>query len=201
MGAELDILKGKTLLLASASPRRKELLANLGIRVEQARLKEVDESYPHEIGAHEVAPFISRKKAQAYMGEIAEDEILVTADTVVLCNSEVLGKPADKLDAKKMLSMLSGHSHTVVTGVTLVSNSRFVTFAEETEVEFARLTPGEIDYYVERCNPVDKAGAYGIQEWIGYIGITGIKGDYYNVMGLPLHSLYRHLKALVGEPS
>lgn len=196
IGGDIDILKGKRLLLASASPRRRELLGKLDVAVEQAHLKEIDENYPADMPAEDVAPYISRKKAEAYVGEIACDEILVTADTVVVCDGLVLGKPADAADAAEMLRMLSGHSHKVVTGVTIVSGNRQVTFSEVTEVEFGELSDREIAHYVEKYRPLDKAGAYGIQEWIGYVGVAGIKGDYYNVMGLPLHSFYRHLKSL-----
>lgn len=196
MNPEFDILKGRRLLLASASPRRKELLGKLDVTVEQAHLKEVDESYPSDMPAEDVAQYISRKKAEAYVGEIADDEILVTADTVVVCDGLVLGKPADASEAAGMLRLLSGRKHKVVTGVTLVSGMQQLTFSEITEVEFAALSDNEISHYVEKYRPMDKAGAYGIQEWIGYIGVSAIKGDYYNVMGLPLHSLYRHLKSL-----
>lgn len=197
MGAEFDILRGKKLLLASASPRRKELLNSLDLDVRQATLKEIDETYPAGLPVEEVAAYLSKLKAGAYVGELAEDEILVTADTVVVSGGEVLGKPASVDDATRMLKKLSGHRHKVITGVTLTSNSVAVTFSETTEVDFAPLTNREIAHYVEVYKPLDKAGAYGIQEWIGYIGITGITGDYYNVMGLPLHSLYSHLKQMV----
>ena len=197
MGAEFDILRGKKLLLASASPRRKELLNSLDLDVRQASLKEVDETYPAGLPVEEVAAYLSKLKAGAYVGELAEDEILVTADTVVVSGGEVLAKPASVDDATRMLKKLSGHRHKVITGVTLTSNSVAVTFSETTEVDFAPLTDREIAHYVEVYKPLDKAGAYGIQEWIGYIGITGITGDYYNVMGLPLHSLYSHLKQMV----
>jgi len=193
----LGTTKIKRLVLASASPRRRELLANLDFEVKLAPLKNVDESFPVSLSPEEVAPYISRKKALAYIGEIQSDEILVTADTVVINHGQVIGKPTDASNARHMIASLSGHVHTVVTGVTLLTaDGKATTFAESTEVDFAELTPNEIDYYVDNYHPTDKAGAYGIQEWIGYIGIKGIRGDYYNVMGLPMHALYDALKAL-----
>lgn len=185
---------GIKLLLASGSPRRKELLGQIGLEVEQAHLKDVDESYPSALPPEEVAPYISAKKSAAYAGEMCEGEILVTADTVVIDGGRVLGKPCDAAEASAMLRELSGHTHKVVTGVTLASSRKQITFSEVTEVSFAELSDDEIEYYVEKYRPFDKAGAYGIQEWIGYIGVTGIRGDYYNVMGLPLRRLYEHLK-------
>lgn len=189
-------LKNCKVLLASHSPRRRELLEHLDIDVEILPVREVSESYPASMRPEEVPAYISRKKAHPYMAELRDNEILLTADTVVINRGEVLGKPTDLRDAARMLRMLSGHTHTVVTGVTLATTKRSVTFSELTEVQFAPLTPEEIDFYVEKYQPLDKAGAYGIQEWIGYIGITSIKGDYYNVMGLPLYSLFEHLTIL-----
>ena len=197
MSLEFDVLKGKKLLLASASPRRRELLGKLDVAVSQAHLKQVDENYPTDMPAEDVPAYISQKKAAAYAGEICDDEILVAADTVVVCDGQVLGKPADAADAERMLRKLSGRRHLVVTGVTLMSPHSQLTFSEKTEVEFAELSDNEITHYVEKYSPLDKAGAYGIQDWIGYIGVCSISGDYYNVMGLPLHSLYMHLKRLV----
>lgn len=188
-----DIFGKKRLLLASGSPRRRELTEQLGMEVVRAHLKDVEETYPDTLSAAEVAPYLSRLKAEAYMGEIAPDEVLLTADTVVVDGDRILGKPRDEGEAHAMLRELSGHTHQVITGVTLVSDKGMHTFSEVTEVEFAELTDDEISYYVEKYRPLDKAGAYGIQEWIGYIGIKGIKGDYYNVMGLPLRRVYEHL--------
>ncbi len=181
------------ILLASHSPRRRELLGRLDVDVEILPLIEVNESYPAKMRAEEVAAYISRKKAHPYMGQLKDKEILLTADTVVISRGEVLGKPSDAEDAAMMLRLLAGHTHKVVTGVTLATTKRMVTFSETTEVDFAPLSHEEIDYYVDKYRPIDKAGAYGIQEWIGYIGVSGIRGDYYNVMGLPLHSLYNRL--------
>ena len=193
---ELNPLRGKHLLLASASPRRRELLGELNAEMRLAHVVEVDETYPTELDPMEVPAFLSRKKAEAYKDSLAPHEVLVAADTVVLSDGKVLGKPHGKAGACAMLRELSGRWHKVVTGVTLATSERLVTFSEVTEVEFAPLTDDEIRFYVERYIPLDKAGAYGIQEWIGYIGVKGIRGDYYNVMVLPLHSLYRHLKSL-----
>lgn len=191
-----QIFGNKKLLLASASPRRRELLGLIGVEVHQADTRNVDESYPDDLPSDEVAPYISRKKAEAYMSDMKPGEILVTADTVVIDGGKVLGKPHDAREAAAMLRELSGHTHKVVTGVTLLSSSGMDTFSETTYVEFAELSDSEIAYYIEHYRPFDKAGAYGIQEWIGYIGVTGIRGDYYNVMGLPLRSLYEHLKKM-----
>lgn len=188
-----DIFGKKRLLLASGSPRRRELTEQLGMEVVRTHLKDVEETYPDTLSAAEVAPYLSRLKAEAYMGEIAPDEVLLTADTVVVDGDRILGKPRDEGEAHAMLRELSGHTHQVITGVTLASDKGMQTFSEVTEVEFAELTDDEISYYVEKYRPLDKAGAYGIQEWIGYIGIKGIKGDYYNVMGLPLRRVYEHL--------
>lgn len=186
-------LQGCKILLASHSPRRRELLGKLDVELEILPLIEVDESYPAELEPEEVAAFISRKKAIPYIDQLKENDVLLTADTVVVCGGEVLGKPSDVQQAAEMLRLLSGQTHKVVTGVTLATPQRSITFSEITEVDFAMLSSDEIDYYVEKYRPMDKAGAYGIQEWIGYIGISEIRGDYYNVMGLPLHSLYNHL--------
>ena len=143
-----------------------------------------------------VPEYLSRLKSQAYRSELADDEVLVTADTVVVLDGKVLGKPVDEAEAKAMLRSLSGRVHQVVTGVTLATSSSSVTFSEVTDVEFDTLSDSEIDYYVANFKPFDKAGAYGIQEWIGYVGVKGIRGDYYNVMGLPVNSLCRHLKSI-----
>jgi septum formation protein maf len=196
MGTATDIFGKRKLLLASGSPRRRELLDSLGIKVEHAQLHDVDESYPADMSPMKVPEYLSRLKSQAYRSELADDEVLVTADTVVVLDGKVLGKPVDEAEAKAMLRSLSGRVHQVVTGVTLATSSRSVTFSEVTDVEFDTLSDSEIDYYVANFKPFDKAGAYGIQEWIGYVGVKGIRGDYYNVMGLPVNSLCRHLKSI-----
>ena len=190
------LLDGLRLVLASASPRRRELLLQIGAQVRIASTKEVDESYPGNIAPEDVAPYISAKKAHAYADSIESGETLITADTVVICEGYVFGKPHNEHEAVEMLRQLSGRTHSVVTGVTIMNGERCRTFGVTTEVDFAPLSDSEIRYYVEKYRPLDKAGAYGIQEWIGYIGITGIRGDYYNVMGLPLQRLYTELKEL-----
>lgn len=181
-------------LLASASPRRRELLGQLGVKFEIATPIEIEESYPETIPAAEVAPYLSKLKADSYKGLIDTNQLIITADTVVVNDGHVLGKPVSREEARNMLSLLSGHTHEVVTGVTITSVEKQVTFSVCTQVEFAQLTADEISEYVEKFNPMDKAGAYGIQEWIGCIGVKGINGSFYNVMGLPLHRLYSELK-------
>lgn len=190
----LDNLQNYKLVLASASPRRRELLGMLGVPFEVRPLKCVDETYPPELPAVEVPLFLARKKGDAARVELSENEIIVTADTVVVCDGEVLGKPTDEADAKAMLRKLSGKTHTVVTGVAVATREVTLSQSAFTEVTFAQLSNAEIDYYVDRYKPLDKAGAYGIQEWIGCIGVKHISGSYYNVMGLPLHLLYTLLR-------
>lgn len=190
----LDNLKNYKILLASASPRRKELLGELNIQFETAQTIDVDESYPDTMPAIDVAPYLSRLKADAYKSLITGNELIITADTVVINDNKVLGKPSSPAEAKKMLKSLSDHCHNVVTGVTITTVNKQVTFAVNTEVEFAKLDKDEIDWYVDTFNPLDKAGAYGIQEWIGCMGVRNINGSFYNVMGLPLHRLYSELK-------
>ena len=182
------------LLLASNSPRRRELISLLDIDVEIISPREVDESYPSELPAVEIPAYLSRLKAEAYKDLPHDDEIIVTADTVVVLDDRILGKPHSRDEAVRMLSSLSGRSHRVVTGVTLMSADHTKTFSVTTNVEFDRLLKEEIESYVDKYQPFDKAGAYGIQEWIGCVGISSIDGCYYNVMGLPLHDLYRHLQ-------
>ena len=181
------------ILLASNSPRRRELLGLLDVDFTIIEPREIDEIYPDELPAHEVAPFLSALKASAYAGVPKDDEVILTADTVVICGGAILGKPHDHAAAIEMLKMLSGRTHHVVTGVTLMSADRQMSFSETTSVEFGRLSNEEIVRYVDTYKPFDKAGAYGIQEWIGCIGIKGIHGCFYNVMGLPLHKLYQSL--------
>lgn len=181
------------LLLASKSPRRRELLKMLDVPFQIINLKDVNEEYPGELSKEKVPEFLSNLKAQAYMTDLKDDDILLTADTVVILEGEIIGKPRTEWDAKNMLRKLSGKIHQVVTGVTLASTKKTVTFSTVTDVTFAPLSENEIDYYVEKYHPLDKAGAYGIQEWIGAVGVAGIKGSFYNVMGLPIHRLYNEL--------
>lgn len=185
------------LLLASQSPRRRELIAGTGIPFELAPRYECQESYPATLPADEVPAYLSRLKSEAYPAPLAEGEILLTADTVVILADEVLGKPTDRDDALAMLGRLSGNRHRVVTGVTLRSATHTHTFAACSEVCFRSLTPEEIAYYVDHYRPYDKAGAYGIQEWIGYVGIERIEGSFYNVMGLPIQLLYVELEKFI----
>ena len=179
------------LILASNSPRRKELLGGLGIPFEVRVLQGIDESYPDTVPTDKIAEFIATNKAKAY--EVAADEILITADTVVIVDDEILGKPSDADDARQMLRKLSGKSHHVITGVSLKSYDKQKTFSVDTEVTFKTLSESEIDYYVTRYKPFDKAGAYGIQEWIGYIGVTSLRGSYFNVVGFPVQRIYDEL--------
>ena len=193
----LDKLKQYNVVLASNSPRRRELLADLGIDFKVRTIKGIDESYPHDMPVLEIAEFISQKKAQAYQRLMGEKEIFITADTVVILGNEVLGKPTDTADACRMLRQLSGNTHKVVTGVTIVMPGRMSSFSAVTDVEFAQLSDEDIDFYVDNYRPLDKAGAYGIQEWIGCMGVRHINGSFYNVMGLPLHRLYSELERLL----
>ena len=181
------------LILASNSPRRKELLAGLGIPFEVRVLQDIDEHYPENLPVNEVARYIAKEKADAYRCIVAADELIITADTVVIVGDEILGKPADEADAVRMLRLLSGRTHQVTTGVCLLTAEKERCFDVTTDVTFKTLTDEEIHYYVDRYRPFDKAGAYGIQEWIGYIGVTGLNGSYYNVMGLPVQRIYQEL--------
>ena len=181
-------------VLASNSPRRKELLAGLGIDFEVRVLSDIDESYPVTLPVADIAEFIAAKKAEAYRATMGADELIITADTVVICGDEVMGKPADDADACRMLRQLSGRVHHVTTGVCLTTRQQQHRFSVTTEVTFKELSDEEISFYVSRYRPFDKAGAYGIQEWIGYIGCTGLNGSYYNVMGLPVQRIYQELQ-------
>ena len=190
----LEHLKKYRIVLASNSPRRKELLAGLGIDFEVRSMKGIDESWPEELRDEDIPRHISRKKAEAYLPTLADDELLITADTIVYLDGVVMGKPKDADDAKVMLRMLAGRTHEVITGVTLATREKQTTFAVTSLVTFADLTDEEIDYYIMHYRPFDKAGAYGIQEWIGYVGVTCLEGSYFNVMGLPVQRLYTELK-------
>lgn len=191
----LENLKNYKIILASGSPRRRELLAGLELKYEVRLIDGIDESYPDNLECEEIPVHISRKKAEAYVASMADDELIITADTIVWHDGEVLGKPADAEDACRMIRSLSGATHLVATGVTLMTKEKTHSFSSVTEVTFDNLTDDEISYYVEHYRPMDKAGAYGIQELIGYIGVSSIKGSYFNVMGLPVQKLYRELKS------
>ncbi len=190
----LSNLDSYEILLASNSPRRRELLAGLGVKYRVTSLPDVDESYPSSLQGEEIPLYISQLKADAYRSQMKPNTLLITADTIVWLDGKVYGKPHDEAEACEMLRALSGRTHTVITGVTLTSACRCKSFAVSTAVTFAALTDEEIGYYVSHYRPLDKAGAYGVQEWIGYIGVTGMNGSYYNVMGLPIQRLYTELK-------
>lgn len=184
------------IILASNSPRRKELLKAMEIDFEVRLQAGIDESYPEDLGMTAIPEYISRQKAAAY--NIGSEELLITADTIVYLDGEVLGKPAGAKEACEMLAKLSGRTHQVVTGVTIRTTERIRTFSCVTDVTFATLTMEQIQHYVTKYKPFDKAGAYGIQEWIGCVGVTGINGSYYNVMGLPVQRLNRELATFLG---
>ncbi|MDR2918437.1 MAG: Maf family nucleotide pyrophosphatase [Tannerella sp.] len=180
------------IILASNSPRRKELLKGLGLDFEVCVIPGIDESYPADIPPDEVPCYIALKKSKAY--NVSNNELIITADTVVILDNVIIEKPNDREDAIQMLHRLSGHSHEVITGVVISTQQKQVSFSVKSTVSFATLTDEEITYYVDTFQPYDKAGAYGIQEWIGYIGVQGINGSFYNVMGLPVQRLYQELK-------
>ena len=189
----LDNLKRYNIVLASNSPRRRDLLAGLGIEFEVRVLPGIDESYPDNLPAHEIPLYIAAEKAEANRKVMRQGDLVITADTVVVCEGKALGKPADAAEARAMLELLSGKTHQVVTGVCLMSAERQRTFAVTTDVTSKELTANETEYYIQTYRPYDKAGAYGIQEWIGYIGVTGISGSFFNVMGLPVQRVYSEL--------
>ena len=184
----------KKIILASNSPRRRELLAGLDLDFEVKVIKGIDESYPETLAPDKVAQYIAAKKADAYVPAIHEDDLVITADTVVIVDNDILGKPHDESEAKAMLRRISGRSHQVVTGVCLVTKDKRREFSVSTDVTFRSLSESEIDYYVSHYRPFDKAGAYGIQEWIGYVGVTSLNGSYFNVMGLPVQRIYSELQ-------
>lgn len=185
------------LILASASPRRRELMKMIADDFDIAAGKDVNETYPESLEPEKVPEFLSRLKAAAYRDVVkSPDDVLVTADTVVIIDGHILGKPASRQEAIDMLSCLSGRTHHVVTGVTLTTQAQTVTFSQTTAVHFDKIATADITAYVDRYRPYDKAGAYGIQEWIGAAAISGIEGSFYNVMGLPVHALFKHLRQL-----
>ena len=192
-----DRLKNYRLILASASPRRRELLADCDLDFVLAEKFECEECYPADLEAEKVAEYLSQLKSNAYPHALGEGDILLTADTVVILGDKILGKPHSEAEAVEMILTLSGATHKVVTGVTLRTPSQMISFSAESLVSFRELDAEEVRYYVEKYRPMDKAGAYGIQEWIGYIGIEGIEGSFYNVMGLPTQRLYQALKELI----
>ena len=186
-------MDNKRIVLGSKSPRRQELIKQLGFDFE-IRTKEVEEIYPDTIAAEDVPEYLAQLKAQPLLDDLAPNDILLTSDTVVIHKGIVLGKPKDREDAIQMISALSNSSHRVITGVHLASLEKQHSFSTTTEVFFSSLAEDEIVHYVDTFKPFDKAGSYGIQEWIGYIGVKKIHGCYYNVMGLPLHDVYAALR-------
>lgn len=192
----LENLKKYQIILASNSPRRRELLSGLGIDYVIKTLPDIDEYYPEELQREEIPLYISREKAAAYLPQIKEDQLIITADTIVWLEGKVLGKPVSEEDARRMLYCLSGKKHQVITGVCISTKEFQKSFTSITDVTFDRLTEEEIEYYVSHYHPLDKAGAYGIQEWIGFIGVQEISGSYFNVMGLPIQKLYQELSKL-----
>ena len=187
------------IILASNSPRRRELVSGLRLDHRVWVIPDIDETYPASLPAMQVAEYIARKKAEPYFTEenidkVGEEDIVMTADTTVILDGDVIGKPADEQEARAMLRRLSGRTHQVVTGVCLTSRTKQRHFSVVTDVTFATLTDSQIDYYVDNFHPLDKAGAYGVQEWIGYVGVTRLEGSYYNVMGLPVQRIYDELQ-------
>ena len=183
------------IILASNSPRRRELLGGLGISFEVKVLPDIEENYPVGLSVAQIAEYIAKEKADAYRKMMAPNDLIITADTIVVADNEVMGKPVDAVDAQRMLRKLSGKAHQVITGVCLMITDRQRVFSVTTNVTFKPLSDDEIDYYVKTYRPFDKAGAYGIQEWIGYVGVTGLNGSYFNVMGLPVQRIYQELTA------
>lgn len=190
----LENIQNYKIVLASNSPRRRELLSGLNLDYTVRVLPDIDESYPDYLKGEEIPMYISRKKADAYRNSMNENELIITADTVVYIHGKVLGKPQSLEEAKEMLRELSGNTHQVITGVSLTTREIQRTFSAVTQVTFDVLTEDEIEFYVEKYRPLDKAGAYGVQEWIGFVGVSQLEGSYFNVMGLPVQRLYQELK-------
>jgi septum formation protein len=190
----LENLSKYKIILASNSPRRRELLAGLDIDFEVKIISNIEESYPDTLNKEEIPVFIAKQKALAYHEFLEENTLLITADTIVWLRGNVYGKPKDEREAKEMLQILSGQTHEVITGVCLTGRKKQQTFHVSSQVKFAELQEEEIDYYVKKYKPYDKAGAYGVQEWIGYVGVEKLEGSFYNVMGLPVRVLYMYLK-------
>ena len=189
----LSPLKKYDVILASNSPRRQELLKKLVPKF-KIQVVPIEENYPKELAKEQIAKYLSELKSAAY--QPTKNQLIITADTIVSIGNEVLGKPKDSNDALEMLIKLSGRTHRVTTAVSIKTTEKLITFSDTTEVTFYKLTSQEMEQYITNCQPFDKAGSYGIQEWMGYFGIKKMNGDYYNVMGLPLHKLYRALKKL-----
>ena len=184
------------IILVSRSPRRQQLLRELGLKFDVV-VKEFEETYPNGLKGEEIARYVAFEKAGIFKNDISDNEVVIAADTIVWCNNKVLGKPLNYDDAKRILKEISGKTHEVITGVSLRSKSKELTFSESTKVTFEVLTEEEIDYYIEKFKPYDKAGAYGIQEWIGIVACSHIDGSYFNVVGLPVQRLYKELQNFI----
>ena len=187
-------IKSKKIILASASPRRKELMAGLGFEFTIDTRNNFEEVIPQGYDINLAPEYLAKGKSHGFHRPLEEDEIIITADTMVLCNGQILGKPADRANAMEMLKMLQNNRHRVITGVCIRDAQREVSFSATTEVYFNALSDSELNYYLDNYKPYDKAGAYGVQEWSGYVGINHIEGSYYNVMGLPVQRLYTELE-------
>ncbi len=192
----LDNLSNHKIILASRSPRRQQLLSDLGLKFDVV-IREYIESYPEGLNGEEIARYVAHEKAATFKDEISDNEIVIAADTIVWCNNKVLGKPLDREDATAILKEISGNTHEVITGVSLRTKTREMTFSESTKVTFEAFSEEEISYYIDNFKPYDKAGAYGIQEWIGIIACSRIDGSYFNVVGLPVQRLYKELQKFI----
>jgi|SRR5664280_22872 septum formation protein len=192
----IDKLNDYEIILASRSPRRQQLLQELGLKFEVVT-REYSEIYPEGLGGEEIARYVAHEKAASFKNEISYNEIVIAADTIVWCNNRVLGKPVNRNDAARILKEISGNTHEVITGVSILSQSKQCTFSDSTKVTFDSLSDEEIYYYIERYRPYDKAGAYGIQEWIGIVACSHIDGSYFNVVGLPVQKLYKELQSFI----
>jgi septum formation protein len=192
----IDKLENHRIILASQSPRRQQMLRELGLKFDVV-VREYPETYPEELDGKSIAEYISYQKAASFRSGLSDREIVITADTIVWCNNKVLGKPRDYYDAENMLREISGNTHEVITGVTLFSSVKEKTFSVSSKVTFDPLTPEEISFYINSYKPYDKAGAYGIQEWIGLIACSRIEGSYFNVVGLPVRTLYKELQQFI----
>jgi septum formation protein len=191
-----DKLSDYRIILASRSPRRQQMLQELGLKFDIV-IKEYEEIYPDGLNGEEIARYISFEKAALFKSELSENEIVITADTIVWCNNQVLGKPIDRKDAARILKEISGNTHEVITGVSFRSMKNDFTFSDSTKVTFEEITEEEIYYYIDNYKPYDKAGAYGIQEWIGIAACSHIDGSYFNVVGLPVQKLYKELQRFI----
>lgn len=194
-----DKLKGRRIILGSASPRRRELLAGLGLDFTVEATPNAPETYSPDLAPEEVPSALADSKSEGFHRPLEKEEILITADTVVICGSDILGKPSGREDAARMLRELSGRTHKVVTGVCIRDTDKKSVFSSTSEVDFKPLTDEEIYYYIDNYRPLDKAGSYGIQEWIGYTGIKAIRGSYFNIVGLPVQKLYTALQDFIGQ--